>query len=115
MVLMRGFAVLLAYVVGLSAVIGIGMIGLMALQSPTEQTSSAPTVAVESHKEHLVKAVKQTIVDQKKPRSNQKHHTVHVNRKQPPEAPTISAGRNAYGYAEEPRRIDPNLFPFFGR
>jgi hypothetical protein len=32
---MRGFVVLLSYVVGLSAVIGIGMIGLMALNKPT--------------------------------------------------------------------------------
>ena len=116
---MRGFAGLLAYLVGVSAIISIGVVGLMALQPPIERTSSAPTVAVESHKERLAKPVKQTIVGQKKAHSNheprlQKHQTVHVTRKQPHEAPTIAAG-DAYGYAQEPRRIDPNLFPFFGR
>ena len=108
---MRGFAGLLAYVVGLSAVISIGVVGLMALQSPIERTPSAPIVAVESHKERLAKPVKQTIVDQKKARPDQKHKTVHVTRKQPHEAPTIAAG-DAYGYAQEPRRIDRNCFPF---
>ena len=111
---MRGFAVLLAYCVGLSAVISIGIVGLMAMQSPIERTPSAPTVAVESQKERLAKPVKQTIGTQKKARPDQKHKMVHVNRKQPREAPTIGAG-DAYGYAQEPRRIDQNLFPIFGR
>ena len=111
---MRSFAGLLAYLVGVSAVISIGIVGLMALQSPTERTSSAPIVAVASHRERLAKPVKQTIVDQKKARPDQKHQTVHVTRKQPREAPTTATG-DAYGYAQEPRRIDPNLFPFFGR
>ena len=111
---MRGFAGLLAYLVGVSAIISIGVLGLMALQPPIERTPSAPTVAVESHKERLAKPVKQTIVDQKKAHSNQKHQTVHVTRKQPREAPTIAAS-DAYGYAQEPRRIDQNLFPIFGR
>ena len=117
---MRGFAGLLAYVVGLSAVISIGIVGLMAMQSPIERTSSAPTIAVESHKERLAKPVKQTTVGQKKTYSNhehqtvQKHQTVRVTRKQPQEARTIAAGE-AFGYAQEPRRIDPQLFPIFGR
>ena len=111
---MRGFAGLLAYLVGVSAIISIGVLGLMALQPPIERTSSAPTVAVESHKERLAKPVNQTIAGQKKARSNQKHQTVHITRKQPREAPTIAAG-DAYGYAQEPRRIDPQLFPIFGR
>ncbi|MGA7388884.1 MAG: hypothetical protein WBW99_13265 [Pseudolabrys sp.] len=116
---MRFFAGLLAYLVGVSAVISIGIVGLMALQS-ANRTPSAPIVAVESHKERLAKPVKQTTVGQKKTHSNhehqtvQKHQTVRVTRKQPREAPTIAAG-DAYGYAQEPRRIDPNLFPFFGR
>ena len=116
---MRGFAGLLAYLVGVSAIISIGVVGLMALQSPMERTSFAPSVAVESHKERLAKPVKQTIVGQEKAHSNQKHQTVQkhqrvrVTRKQPHEAPTIAEG-DAYGYAQEPRRIDPNLFPFFG-
>jgi hypothetical protein len=84
--------------------------------APLERTSSAPTVAVESHKERLAKPIKQTTVGQKKTHSNhehqtvQKHQTVRVTGKQP----TIAAG-DAYGYAQEPRRIDPNLFLIFGR
>ena len=41
---MRGLASLLAYLVGASAIIGIGIVGLMALQSPIERTSSASTL-----------------------------------------------------------------------
>ena len=108
---MRGFAVLLVYLVGLSAIISIGVVGLMALQSVTP---SAPIVAA-AQKERLAKPVKQTIVGQKKARVDQKHKMVHVTRERKHEAPTIAAG-DAYGYAQEPRRrIDPNLFPFFGR
>ena len=114
MILMRGFAGLLAYLVGVSAIISIGVVGLLALQSPIERTPSA-LIAVESQKERLAKPAKQPIVGQKKAHSNQKHQTVHVTPKRTHEAPTIAAG-DAYGYAEEPRRrIDPNLFPFFGR
>ena len=109
---MRSFAGLLAYLVGVSAVISIGIVGLMALQSAS-RTPSTPIVAV-AQKERLAKPVKQTIVGQKKARPDQKHKMVHVTRKQPREAPTIAAG-DAYGYAQEPRRIDPNLFPIFGR
>jgi hypothetical protein len=107
----RGFASLLAYLVGVSAIISIGVAGLMALQSPTERTPSAPTVAVE---ERPAKPVKQTIVARKTPRPDQKHKMVHVTPKRTHEAPTITEG-DSYGYAQEPRRIDPNLFPFFGR
>jgi hypothetical protein len=42
---MRGFAGLLAYLVGVSAIISIGIVCLMALQSTIERTSSVPTVA----------------------------------------------------------------------
>src|SRR5262249_39999512 len=60
-VLIRFFAGLLAYLVGISVVISIGIIGLMALQSSNERTSSAPTVSVALHKESLAKPVKQPI------------------------------------------------------
>ena len=109
---MRGFAVLLVYLVGLSAITSIGVVGLMALQS-ANRTPSAPIVAA-AQKERLAKPVKQTTVDQKKARPDQKHKIVHVTSKRTHEAPTIAAG-DAYGYAQEPRRINPNLFPLFGR
>lgn len=112
-ILMRGFAGLLAYLVGVSAIICIGIVGLMALQSLTERTPP-PTVAA-LHKERPAKPIRQPIDGQKTAHPNQKHTTVHVTHKQPHEALPIDAGRNAYGYAEEPRRIDPNRFPFFGR
>ena len=111
---MRGFVSLLAYLVGVSAIVSIGVAGLMALQSPVERAPSAPPVAVESHTERLAKPVKQTIIDQKKARPDQKHKTVHVTPKRTREAPTTAAG-DAYGYAQEPRRLDLNLFPIFGR
>jgi len=110
----RGFASLLAYLVGVSAIFGIGVAGLMALQSPIERTPSAPTVAVESHTKRLAKPAKQTIVAQKKAHADQKHKMVHVISKRAHEAPTIAAG-DAYGYAQEPRHLNPNPFPFFGR
>jgi hypothetical protein len=115
--LVRGFASLLAYVVGVSAIISIGVAGLMALQSPSdpsERTPFAPDVALESRTERLAKPVKQTIVAQKKARPDQKHKMVHVTPRRTHEAPTITEG-DSYGYAAEPRRIDSNLLPFFGR
>ena len=116
MILMRGFAGLLAYLVGVSAIISIGIAGLMALQSPIARTPSAPIVSAASHNERLATPIKQTIAAQKKARPDQKHKMVHVTRKQTREAPTIAAGHDAYGYAEAPRRrIDPNLFSIFGR
>jgi hypothetical protein len=95
-------------------IISIGVAGLMALQSPTEPKPSAPIVAAESHKERLAKPIKQTIVDHKKAPHEQKHKTGHVAHKRPHEAPTM-AEDEAYGYAPEPRRIDPHPFLFFGR
>ena len=111
---MRGFAGLLAYLVGISAIISIGVLGLMALQSSVERTVSAPKVAVESPKERLSKPVKQTAVDHKKTAPEQKHKIAHVTHKRTNEAPTVAAD-DAYGYAPEPRRTDPNPFLFFGR
>jgi hypothetical protein len=102
----RGFASLLAYLVGVSAIISIGVAGLMALQSPMERTPAAPTVAVESYA-----APTQTIVGKKKARAHQKHKMVHKPTHEPP---TTAAG-DAYGYAQEPRRQNSNLFRTFGR
>lgn len=112
-ILMRGFAGLLAYLAGVSVIFGIGIVGLMALQSPAGRTPSSPPVAAASHTESLAKPVKRP-VDKKTAHRNQKHKKEHAARK-PHEAPSIDAGRNAYGYAEEPRRMDSNRFLFFGR
>jgi hypothetical protein len=40
---MRGAAVVIFYLLGLGAIISFGIAGLMALQSPTQPTPSAPT------------------------------------------------------------------------
>ncbi len=112
---MRGFAGLLAYIVGVSVIISIGVAGLMALQSPIKSVPPKPTVAVESRTERLAKPAKQTIIAKKKPRPDQKQKMVHVSPKRTHETPTISES-DSYGYAqEEPHRIDSNPFSFFGR
>ena len=98
--LMRGFAVLLAYVVGLSAVFSIGIMGLMALKPSTNSTPSAATA---SHKERLAKPFKQTTTMQKDAQPIQKRKTVQTRRRKE-EAPTMAPWGNAYGYAQEPRR-----------
>jgi hypothetical protein len=77
---MRGFAVLLAYVVGLSAVIGIGIIGVMALQSSIKPTPSAASVAATSQKERLAKPIKQTTVPQKDAQPSQRKHLSFADR-----------------------------------
>ena len=112
---MRGFSGLLAYLAGVSAIFSIGIVGLMALQSPTERTPSSPAVAAVPQTESLAKPVKRPVDDRKTAHRHQKHKKVHVTRKQPHEAPFIGEGRNAYGYVEEPRRIDPNRVLFLGR
>ena len=98
---------------GLGAIISFGIAGLMALQSPTIPTPSAPVAAAAPHKERVAKPVKQTT--QKDAQSNKKRKTVNANRKRMEEAPTSSSGFDAYGSADEPRRFYLNPFRFFGR
>ena len=97
---MRGFAVLLAYVVGLSALFSIGIVGLMALKPSANSTPSAATAP---HKERLAKPIKQTTTMQKDAQPIQKRKTVQT-RKRKEQAPTMAPWGNAYGYAQEPRR-----------
>jgi hypothetical protein len=109
---MRGFAVLLAYVVGLSAVIGGGTIGLMALNKLTPPV--APVAAAASHKD-LATPTKQTTVAQKDAQPSQKRKVAHVVRKRKEVAPTNPSDFDAYGYAQEPRRFNQYPSFFFGR
>jgi hypothetical protein len=114
--LMRGVAVVLGYLVGLAAIVSIGIVGLMALQSPIESTPSAPVAATAAHKERLAKPAKQTTVAQKDAHPNQKRKTVHATRRRTEDAPALAASNfNAYGYAQEPRRAYGYPLPFFGR
>lgn len=112
--MMRGLAGLLAYLIGVSAIISIGIAGLMALQSPDTRTLSAPIASPAQHNEYLATATKQTRASQKKAHPDHKHKIVHVTRERTHETP--STNEASHGYAQEPRRrIDPNLFSIFGR
>ena len=111
---MRGLAHFLAYTIGVSAVITLFIISLMALKSPTQQSPSAPIIAVTSNK-HLDTAVKHSDVSHKQERTNHRHKTARVIHRRSREVPTAVEGHEAYGYAVEPRRIDPNLFSIFGQ
>jgi ABC-type antimicrobial peptide transport system permease subunit len=111
---MRFFLGLFAYLIGVSVVISIAIIGLMALQSPLERAPSAPSASAASQDEHLARPIKQSAITQKKVHPDRKKKMMHVSRKPRHEAPTTDEA--SYGYAEEPRRrIEPNLFSIFGR
>src|SRR5215510_9528106 len=110
---MCGLSVLIAYLLALGAIISFCIAGLMALQSPSKPTPSAPVVAVAPHKERAAKPVKQTT--QKDAQSNQKRKTVNATRKRIEERTVPSSGLDAYGSADERRRFYLNPFRFFGR
>src|SRR5262245_2903672 len=112
---MRGIAVLLAYVVGLGAVLSVGIIGVMALHSSTKSMLSAQPVAAVSQKERIAKPAKQASTVPQKEAQPQKRKVAQAARKRQEEAPTFSPGFNAYGYAHEPRRFYQYPAQFFGR
>jgi hypothetical protein len=109
---MRGVALLIAYVLGLGAVVSFGIAGLMALQSSSKPTPSAASVAATSQAERLAKPTKQKTVDQKDAQPRQKRKVTHKRKE---EVPSYSSGVDAYGYAQEPRRFYNHPFQFFGR
>ena len=111
---MRGFAYFLAYVVGVSVVISIFIVSLMALGSSIQLTPSAPILAGTSNKQPLVPAVKQGNVSDKEKHTEQNHRTAGLVHKRTRE-PTAVDGDEAYGYAVERRHMDPNLFSIFGQ
>ena len=107
---MRGVAVLIAYLLGLGAIISFGIAGLMALQSPSKPTLSAPAVATAPSTERVAKPSKQTTQKDAQSKS-EKRKTVNTTRKRREEAPTTSpSGLDAFGYANEHRRF---YSPFF--
>lgn len=122
---MRGVAAVFAYLLGLGAIISFGIAGLMALQSSTKPTPTAPIAAVGPHQEQVAKPVKPKEqvakpvkpTTQKDAQSHQKRKT--ATRKRREEVPTTSpSGLDAYGYANESRlreRVRPwqwGLRPF---
>jgi hypothetical protein len=103
---MRGVVVLAAYLIGLGAIISFGIAGLMALQPSTKP---APKSVAAAAPEQIAKPIKQTT--QKAAQAVHKHKTVHAARRRMEDAPTVSpSARDAYGYANEPRR---SYSPFF--
>ncbi|MGB6351091.1 MAG: hypothetical protein WBG10_13790 [Pseudolabrys sp.] len=110
---MRFLFGLLAYFVGVSIVIGIGIVGLMALQSPAQLTPTTSMGSTASNNERLTKP---TLPAQKKAPPDKKEKTVHASHKPIHPVPGAVEGSEAYGYAEEPRRrINPNFLFIFGR
>ena len=107
---MRGVALLIAYLLGLGAIVSFGIAGLMALQSTTKPTPSAASVAATSQAERLARPIKQKTVDQKDAQTRQKRKVTHKRKE---EAPSYSSGIDAY--AQEPRRFYNQPFQFFGR
>ncbi len=106
---MRGVAGLIFYLLALCAIISFGIAGLIALQSPSKPTLSAPAVATAPSTERVAKPSKQTT--QKDAQPNQKRKTVNTTRKGREEAPTTSpSGLDAFGYANDHRRF---YSPFF--
>lgn len=112
---MRGIAVLLGYLVGLSALVSVGVIGVMALHSSTRSTPSAQPVAAASQEARLAKPVKQAAKAPQKETQPQKRKAAHVTRKRKEEAPTFSSGFDAYGFAPQPRSFYQYPTQFFSR
>src|SRR5262249_4540667 len=107
-------ALLIAYLFGLGAIISFGIAGLMALQSSTKPTPSAPVAAAAPHKGPVANPSKQTT--QKDAQSHQKPKTVNATCTRREELQTISSsGLDAYGYANESPRFHQYPFRFFGR
>jgi|GEM_PF-3377888 hypothetical protein len=99
---MRGFACFLAYTVGVSAVISLFIVSLMALESPIRQMPSAQIRAVTSNKQPVVTTVKPSNVTHKKERTSQKqkHMTARVGHEGTRE---LFEGHDVYGFVAEPR------------
>jgi hypothetical protein len=111
---MRFFAGLLAYVVAMSVLMSIGIVGFIALQSTTDRTRAAPVGSTASNSDRLVSPAKPETTVQKKTQPERKNKIARTAHKQMHSLPT--GGDDAYGYAEAPRyRIDPNMFFIFGR
>jgi hypothetical protein len=112
---MRFFAGLLAYLVGVSVVIGIGIVGLMALQSPSA-TPTASMASTASNRERVISPAKPALPAQRQTVPDKKDKTLNVAHKRMHPVPRTVGENGAYGYAEEARhRVDPNFFFIFGR
>ena len=109
---MRGIAVLFAYLAGLSALVSVGVVGVMALNSSTKSTPSARPVAAVSQKERLAKPAKQAATIPQKEMRPQKRKVAHKHKE---EAPISTSGFDAYGFAAQPRRFYQYPTQFFGR
>jgi hypothetical protein len=113
---LRGIAVLLAYLVGLSALVSVGVVGVMALHSSTKSMPSALSVSAALQKDRLAKSAKQAAtIPQKETKPPQKRKVAHATHKRKEQAPTSSSGFDAFGFAPKPRRFYQYPTQFFGR
>ena len=112
---MRFLVGLVAYVVGMSVLVSVGIAGIMALRSPpTERAASEPSKSTASSSARPASTTKQRANADAKPQQARKNKVVREGHKRT--HPAFNFGNGAYGYAEEPRRrIDPNPFFMFGR
>src|SRR5262245_38117963 len=112
---MRGIAVLLANLVGLSALVSVAVVGVIALHSSPKSMQSAPPAAAASRKARLPEPAKPAAPAHQKAAHHQKRKVAHVTRKRKEEAPMFSSGFDAYGFAPQPRRFYQYPTQFFGR
>lgn len=112
---MRFLAGLLAYLVGMSVLVSVGIAGIMALRSsPMERAPAELSKSTASSSERPASGTKQRANAEAKPQHPRKNRIVREGHKRT--NPALNFGNGAYGYAEEPRRrIDPNPFFMFGR
>lgn len=107
---MRAVIGLLAYLLAVSAIVSIGIMGVMAFEmSFVEQVPFAPVTSGTSHEKHTFT---QAMVSQNKVRRlNQRRKTVRVTRRDRHKVPTMGSGLSAYAFAE-PHRLGSYPFAF---
>jgi hypothetical protein len=106
---------LIAYVIGMSVLVSVGIAGIMALRSPPMERAPAEfSKSTASSSERPASGTKQRANTEAKPQHARKNKLVREDHKRT--YPALNSGNGAYGYAEEPRRrFDPNPFLMFGR
>jgi len=106
---------LIAYVIGMSVLVSVGIAGIMALRSPTMERAPAEfSKSTASSIERPASGTKQRTNSEAKPQHTRKNKVVREDHKRT--YPALNSGYRAYGYAEEPRRrMGPDPFFIFSR
>jgi hypothetical protein len=111
----RFLAGLLAYLVGMSVLVSVGIAGIMALRSPPmERVPAELSKSTVSSSDRPASGTKQRTNSEAKPQHTRKNKVVREDHKRT--HPALNFGYRAYGYAEEPRRrMGPDPFFIFSR